>query len=181
MIRKRASWLVILFVGELFTASALGYYNTEIEKAVVLTLFLPLIISSGGNSGSQAATLLVRALAVGEVKLRDWWWVMRCEIFSGIMLGLLLGVIGFVRIVLWSFFTDLYGKYSLRVAFTVAVSLVGVVTWGTVSGSMLPIILKRVGLDPATSSAPFVATLVDVTGLIIYFNVALVILHHALL
>jgi magnesium transporter len=179
MIRKRASWLVILFVGEFFTASAITYYSDELAKALVLTYFLPVIISSGGNSGSQAATLIVRALAVGEVRLRDWAWVMRREIFSGLMLGILLGTIGFFRVIIWSHFTDLYGPHPVRVALTVAFSLVGVVIWGTLSGSMLPIILKRLGLDPATSSAPFVATLVDVTGLIIYFNVAMWVLLSA--
>jgi magnesium transporter len=181
MIKKRASWLVILFLGELFTATAMGFYDKELKAAEVLVFFLPLIISSGGNSGSQAATLLVRALAVGEVRLRDWWWVVRREVFSGLMLGILLGTIGFLRIVVWSAFTTMYGEYWLRVAFTVACALVGIVMWGTLSGSMLPIILKKLGLDPATSSAPFVATLVDVTGLIIYFNVARVILHGTLL
>ncbi len=181
MIKKRASWLVILFLGELFTATAMGFYDKELKAAEVLVFFLPLIISSGGNSGSQAATLLVRALAVGEVRLRDWWWVVRREVFSGLMLGILLGTIGFLRIVIWSAFTTMYGEYWLRVAFTVACALVGIVMWGTLSGSMLPIILKKFGLDPATSSAPFVATLVDVTGLIIYFNVARVILHGTLL
>ncbi len=181
MIRKRTTWLVVLFLGELLTASAMGHFDAEIQAATVLALFVPLIISSGGNSGSQAATLIVRALAVGEVSLRDWWRVMRREIFSGLMLGILLGSIGFLRIVLWSAFSDLYGPYWLRVAFTVACSLVGIVMWGTLSGSMLPFFLKRLGLDPATSSAPFVATLVDVTGLIIYFNVALIILHGTLL
>src|SRR3954471_11000281 len=181
MIKKRASWLVILFVGEMFTATAMAHYGEEMHLAEVLVYFIPLIISSGGNSGSQAATLLVRALAVGEVRLRDSIWVMRRELFSGLVLGILLGTIGFLRIVVWSAFTTMYGEYWLRVAFTVACALVGIVMWGTLSGSMLPIILKRFGLDPATSSAPFVATLVDVTGLIIYFNVARVILHGALL
>jgi magnesium transporter len=181
MVKKRASWLVILFVGELFTATAMGYFQNEIEKAVVLALFVPLIISSGGNSGSQAATLIVRALAVGEVKLRDWWLIMRREIFSGLLLGLVLGSIGFLRIALWSAFSDIYGEHWLLVAITVMISLIGIVLWGTLSGSMLPFLLKRFGLDPATSSAPFVATLVDVTGLIIYFTVALVVLHGTLL
>jgi magnesium transporter len=181
MVKKRASWLVILFVGELFTATAMGYFQNEIEKAVVLALFVPLIISSGGNSGSQAATLIVRALAVGEVKLRDWWLIMRREIFSGLLLGLVLGSIGFLRIALWSAFSDIYGEHWLLVAITVMISLIGIVLWGTLSGSMLPFLLKRFGLDPATSSAPFVATLVDVTGLIIYFSVALVVLHGTLL
>jgi magnesium transporter len=181
MVKKRASWLVILFVGELFTATAMGYFQNEIEKAVVLALFVPLIISSGGNSGSQAATLIVRALAVGEVKLRDWWLIMRREIFSGVLLGLVLGSIGFLRIALWSAFSDIYGEHWLLVAITVMISLIGIVLWGTLSGSMLPFLLKRFGLDPATSSAPFVATLVDVTGLIIYFTVALIVLRGTLL
>jgi magnesium transporter len=181
MVRKRATWLVVLFLGEMLTASAMGYFDSEIHKAVVLALFIPLIISSGGNSGSQAATLIVRALAVGEVGLADWWRVMRREILSGLALGLVLGTIGFLRILIWSRFTDLYGPYPLLIALTVAISLVGIVLWGTLSGSMLPFVLKRFGLDPATSSAPFVATLVDVTGLIIYFTVALIILRGTLL
>jgi magnesium transporter len=180
MIKKRATWLVILFVGELFTASAMIHYEAALIATV--SVFLPLIISSGGNSGSQAATLIVRALGVGEVKLRDWWLVMRREIFSGFALGLLLGTIGFLRIALWSkLFPGIYGPYWPLVALTVAISLVGIVLWGTLSGSMLPFLLKRIGLDPATSSAPFVATMVDVTGLVIYFNVALVVLHGTML
>jgi magnesium transporter len=181
MIKKRATWLVILFVGELFTASAMGYFEGEMKRALVLALFVPLIISSGGNSGSQAATLIVRALGVGEVKLRDWWIVMRREIFSGFVLGIVLGSIGFLRIAIWSAFSSIYGVYWPLVALTVALALVGIVLWGTIAGSMLPFILKRLGLDPATSSAPFVATLVDVTGLVIYFSVALVVLHGTLL
>ena len=181
MIKKRATWLVILFVGELFTASAMGYFEGEMKRALVLALFVPLIISSGGNSGSQAATLIVRALGVGEVRLRDWWIVMRREIFSGFVLGVVLGSIGFLRIAIWSAFSDIYGVYWPLVALTVAIALVGIVLWGTIAGSMLPFILKRFGLDPATSSAPFVATLVDVTGLVIYFSVALVVLHGTLL
>jgi magnesium transporter len=181
MIRKRATWLVVLFLGEMLTASAMGYFDSEIHRAVVLALFIPLIISSGGNSGSQAATLIVRALAVGEVGLSDWWRVMRREIMSGLALGIILAAIGFMRIMIWSRFTDLYEPYPLLVAVTVACSLVGVVLWGTLSGSMLPFVLKRLGLDPATSSAPFVATLVDVTGLVIYFTVALVVLRGTLL
>ena len=181
MIRKRATWLVILFVGEMLTATAMGYFETEIKRAVVLALFVPLIISSGGNSGSQAATLIIRALALGEVKLRDWWRVMRREILSGLLLGLILGTIGFLRIALWSAFSSLYGEHWMLVGLTVSCSLLGIVLWGTLTGSMLPFILKRLGIDPATSSAPFVATLVDVTGLIIYFSVALVILHGTLL
>jgi magnesium transporter len=181
MIRKRATWLVILFVGEMLTATAMGYFEHEISRAVVLALFVPLIISSGGNSGSQAATLIIRALALGEVKLRDWWRVMRREILSGLLLGLILGTIGFVRIALWSAFSSLYGEHWMLVGLTVSCSLLGIVLWGTITGSMLPFILKWLGMDPATSSAPFVATLVDVTGLIIYFSVALVILHGTLL
>jgi magnesium transporter len=181
MVRKRASWLVVLFLGELLTASAMGYFENEIEKAVVLALFVPLIISSGGNSGSQAATLMVRAIAMGEVKLRDWRMVLRRELMSGLLLGLVLGLIGFVRIALWSTFSDIYGPHWMLVGLTVGLSLIFIVLWGTVSGAMLPFLLKRAGLDPATSSAPFVATLVDVTGLVIYFSVALVVLHGTLL
>lgn len=181
LVRKRATWLVILFLGELLTASAMGVFEKEIEKAVVLALFIPLIISSGGNSGSQAATLLVRALALGEVALRDWWGVLRRELLSGALLGVLLGTIGFLRIAIWSTFTDIYGPHWALVGITVGLSLVGIVLWGTVSGAMLPFLLKKCGLDPATSSAPFVATLVDVTGLVIYFTIALVVLRGTLL
>ncbi len=181
MVRKRAVWLVVLFLGEMLTATAMGFYEAEIAKAVVLALFVPLIISSGGNSGSQAATLIVRALALQEIRLRDWWSVMRRELLSGGMLGLLLGMIGFVRIALWSTFSNIYGPHWFLVATTVGLSLVGIVVWGTLAGSMLPFVLKRCGVDPATSSAPFVATLVDVTGLVIYFTVAMVILRGTLL
>jgi magnesium transporter len=181
IVKHRASWLIILFVGEMLTATAMGYFEKEIERAVVLALFVPLIISSGGNTGSQAATLIIRALALGELKLRDWWMVMRREILSGLLLGAILGTIGFLRISVWSAFSAVYGPHWLLVALTVSLSLVGVVLWGTISGSMLPFILKRLGFDPATSSAPFVATLVDVTGLIIYFSVAVVVLRGTLL
>ncbi|MES2791957.1 MAG: magnesium transporter [Planctomycetota bacterium] len=181
MVRKRASWLVVLFIGELLTATAMGFFEEEITKAVVLALFVPLIISSGGNSGSQAATLIVRALALGEIKLRDWWKVLWRELGSGLMLGTILGTLGFLRISVWSAFSNTYGEHWMLIGLTVALSLVGIVTWGTLSGAMLPFILKRLGADPATSSAPFVATLVDVTGLIIYFTVAWVILHGTLL
>src|ERR1043166_8099206 len=181
MIRKRAGWLVVLFLGEMLTASAMGYYEGEIAKAVVLALFLPLIISSGGNSGSQASTLIIRAMALGEVTLGDWWRVMRREIMAGLLLGCVLGLIGFMRVALWSQFSTIYGPHWLLVAFTVGFALVGVVLWGSLSGSMLPFILRRVGADPATSSAPFVATLVDVTGLIIYFSIALVIMRGSML
>src|SRR5262245_59154961 len=177
MIRKRAGWLVILFLGEMMTATAMGFFEKEIERAVVLALFVPLIISSGGNSGSQAATLVIRALALGEVTLRDWWRIMRREIFSGLALGSILGGIGFFRIAVWSAFSDLYGPHWLLVAITVGMALVGVVMWGTLAGSMLPLVLRRLGFDPASSSAPFVATLVDVTGLVIYFSVAAIILR----
>lgn len=173
MIKKRATWLVILFFSEMLTASAMGYFEHEIEKAVVLALFVPLIISSGGNSGSQAATLIIRAMALQEITLKDWWYVMRKEIVSGICLGGILGAIGFIRIMIWQK-TGLfnYGEYWVYVALSISLSLVLIVLWGTLSGSMIPFVLKRLKLDPATSSAPFVATLVDVTGLIIYFTIA---------
>jgi magnesium transporter len=181
MIQKRAGWLTALFLGEMLTATAMGAFEEEISRAVVLALFVPLIISSGGNSGSQASTLVIRALALGEVTLHDWWHVMRREILAGLALGTILGGIGFMRISLWSAFSPIYGPHWLLVALTVAIALVGVVLWGTLSGSLLPFALKRLGFDPAASSAPFVATLVDVTGLVIYFSVALVILRGTLL
>ncbi|GAC1474730.1 MAG: magnesium transporter [Isosphaeraceae bacterium] len=181
LLRKRASWLVILFLGEMLTATAMGYFQNELAQAIVLSLFVPLIISSGGNSGSQAATLIIRALALGEVTLRDWPAVLRRELASGLLLGGVLGSIGFLRIALWSMFSNIYGRHWPLIGLTVSLSLVGVVTWGTLSGSMLPFVLKRLGFDPAASSAPFVATLVDVTGLIIYFTVAVVVLRGTLL
>ena len=181
MIQKRAGWLTALFIGEMLTATAMGAFETEISKAVVLALFVPLIISSGGNSGSQAATLVIRALALGEVTVLDWWRVMRREFLAGLALGTILGAIGFLRITIWSAFSNIYGPHWLLVAITVSVSLVGVVMWGTLSGSLLPFLLKRLGFDPAASSAPFVATLVDVTGLVIYFSVAIVVLRGTLL
>jgi magnesium transporter len=181
MIGKRAPWLVILFFGELLTASAMAFFEHEIARAVVLALFIPLIVSSGGNSGSQAATLIIRAMALGEVTLSDWFRILRREIVSGVFLGLLLGLLGFMRIMLWAMFTDVYGEHWLAVAFTIGFSLTGVVLWGSLMGSMLPLILKRLGADPATSSAPFIATLVDVTGLIIYFSLAAVLLSGTLL
>ena len=181
MIQKRAGWLTALFLGEMLTATAMGAYEKEIEKAVVLAMFVPLIISSGGNAGSQASTLVIRALALGEVTLLDWWRIARREIFSGFALGGILGSIGFFRIALWSFFSDIYGPHWLLVAFTVGLALIGIVLWGSLMGSLLPLILRRLGFDPATSSAPFVATLVDVTGLVIYFSVALVVLRGTLL
>jgi magnesium transporter len=176
MVKKRASWLVVLFLGEMLTATAMSYFEDELAKAIVLSLFIPLVISSGGNAGSQAATLVIRALALGEFKLRDWWRIMRRELAAGAMLGLILGAIGFLRIIIWSRFSHIYDPNPLLVATTVGVALVGIVLWGSLMGSMLPLILKRLGFDPATSSAPFVATLVDVTGLIIYFTVALAIM-----
>jgi len=181
LVKRRAGWLVFLFLGEMLTATAMGYFEKEIARAVVLALFVPLIISSGGNSGSQAATLVIRAMALGEVRIRDWWRVMRREVLSGLMLGAILGCIGFLRIAVWSAFTSLYGPHWLLVAVTVGLSLVGVVLWGTVVGSMLPFLLRRLGFDPASSSAPFVATMVDVSGLVIYFTLAAVILHGTIL
>jgi magnesium transporter len=181
MVRKRATWLVVLFIGEMLTASAMGYYEGAIAKAVVLALFLPMIISSGGNSGSQASMLIIRAMALGEVTLRDWWRVMRKEILAGLMLGLVLGAIGFLRVAVWAQFSNVYGPHWMLVAVTVGVALIGVVLWGSLSGSMLPFLLRRVGADPATSSAPFVATLVDVAGLVIYFSIALLILRGSML
>lgn len=172
MIRKRAGWLLALFIGEMFTATAMGYYKTEIERAVVLTMFLPLIISSGGNSGSQATTLIIRAMALGDVRLRDWWRVCFKEIASGLVLGLILGLVGLVRIFFWPWRESMYGPHYGLIAITVSISLIGVVLWGTLIGSMLPFLLRRIGFDPAAASAPFVATLVDVTGLVIYFTVA---------
>ena len=182
LFKKRAVWLVVLFLGELLTASAMAFFEDEIAKAVVLALFIPLIISSGGNSGSQASTLVIQAMAVGEVTLTDWWKVMRREIIQGLMLGTALGIIGFVRIALWhSIFPDIYGIHWSGIGLVVGFSLIGVVLWGTLSGSMLPLVLKRFGADPAVSSAPFVATLVDVTGLIIYFSMAYIFLKGTLL
>jgi magnesium transporter len=181
LIQKRVGWLVILFIGETLTASALGYFEEEIAKAVVLALFIPLIISSGGNSGSQASTLIIRAMALREIGIKDWFRIMRRELITGFCLGLALGSIGFFRITLWSMFSDLYGSHWLLVALTVSLSIVAVVVWGTLSGAMMPLILKKCGLDPATSSTPFIATMVDVTGIIIYFSIASVILYGTLL
>jgi len=182
LFRKRVGWLVVLFLGEMLTASAMKVFEGEIQKAVVLALFIPLIISSGGNSGSQASTLIIQAMAVGEITLTEWWRVLRREIISGLMLGIVLGVIGFIRIAIWnSISPNIYGEHWFMVALTVGFSLIGVVLWGTFSGSMLPLVLKRLGADPAASSAPFVATLVDVTGLVIYFSVAYIFLRGILL
>jgi len=182
LLKKRASWLIVLFLGEMLTATAMGYFDGEIQKAVVLALFVPLIISSGGNSGSQAATLIIRAMALKELSLKDWWYVMRREILSGLSLGILLGTIGFIRIAVWQrFHWYNYGIHWLLIAITIFFSLIGIVVWGTLSGSMVPMILKKCGVDPATSSAPFVATLVDVTGLVIYFSIAAIFLKGTLL
>lgn len=187
LVKKRVGWLTILFFGEMLTATAMAFYNDEMAKVIILTNFIPLIISTGGNSGTQASTLVIQAMALGEVKLSDWWRVMRREILSGLMLGVMLGCIGFLRISLWSFAMhhgigkDIYGEHWALLALTVWLSLIGVVLWGSLIGSMLPILLKRLGADPASSSAPFVATLVDVTGLIIFFNVALLVLKGTLL
>jgi magnesium transporter len=181
LLKKRAGWLAALFLGEMLTATAMTHYQNEIASAVVLALFVPLIISSGGNSGSQATTLVIRAIALGEVRLRDWWRVLRREIGAGLGLGLILGTIGLARILLWQAIGGTYGVHFMRIALTVAFSLVGVVLWGSVAGSMLPFILRRVGFDPASASAPLVATLVDVTGLVIYFTIASVVLRGVLL
>ena len=180
LVRKRVGWLIVLFLGEMLTATAMGYFGDEIGVVVALAFFLPLIISSGGNSGSQASTLIIQAMALGEVTVSDWWRVMRRELLSGLMLGVILGVIGFFRIFIWSAFSTVYGPHWLLIAFTVGFALIGVVLWGSLAGSMLPLVLKRLGADPATSSAPFVATLVDVTGLIIYFSIASIIMHDIL-
>jgi magnesium transporter len=182
MIRKRAGWLTALFLGEMLTATAMGHFEHEIEKAVVLALFVPLIISSGGNSGSQATSLIIRAMALRELSLGDWWRVALRELPSGIALGAILGTVGVIRILLWQEigWYD-YGPHFLLVALTVGMALVGVVTFGSLAGSMLPFLLRRLGFDPASASAPFVATLVDVTGLIIYFTVALLLLRGTLL
>ncbi|MGQ9844394.1 MAG: magnesium transporter [Spirochaetota bacterium] len=179
--KKRANWLIFLFLGEMLTASAMSYFEHEIAKAVVLALFIPLIISSGGNSGSQASTLVIRAMAIGEIKLKDWWRVLTREVRTGFLLGSILGIIGFIRIAVWQELFNIYGQHWFKVGLTVVFSILGVVMWGTTVGSMLPFILRKIGIDPATSSAPFVATLVDVSGLIIYFNIAYLILKGTLL
>jgi len=181
MIKKRAGWLSALFLGELLTASAMAHYEDRIARAVVLALFLPLIMSSGGNSGGQATTLIIRAMALGEITMGDWWRIVRRELTAGLALGIILATIGAVRVVAWQGLFHSYGEHYLLVAATVATSLVGVVTWGTLAGSMLPFVIRRFGFDPASASAPFVATLVDVTGLIIYFNAAELVLGGSLL
>jgi magnesium transporter len=188
LVKKRVGWLTILFLGEMLTATAMAFFNSEMEKVIILTNFIPLIISTGGNSGTQASTLIIQAMALGEVTLKDWWRVMRREVMSGFMLGTMLGIVGFCRIAVWSFLMHeqvitsyTYGEHWFLIGLTVCFSLIGVVLWSSLIGSMLPLILKRLGADPASSSAPFVATLVDVTGLIIFFNVALFTLRGTLL
>jgi magnesium transporter len=175
-------WLALLFFGEMLTATAMGYFQGEIQKAVVLALFLPLIISSGSNSGSQASTLIIQAMAVGEITVKDWWRILHREILSGLLLGSVLGILGFLRVIVWAkAFPLVYGPSYLLVGVTIGLSLMGVVLWGTLSGSMFPLLLKKLGADPAVSSAPFVATMVDVTGLIIYFSLAFALLKGTLL
>jgi magnesium transporter len=193
LLKKRAGWLSVLFIGEMFTASAMGYFESELKRATVLMMFVPLIISSGGNSGSQATSLIIRSLALGEAKLADWWRVAIRELSSGLSLGAILGGLGALRVIAWQALDGQkvhigglvigydYGPNYMLVAITVGLTLVGIVTFGTLVGSMLPFILRRVGFDPASASAPFVATLVDVTGLVIYFTVALLILRGTML
>ncbi|MFA6915940.1 MAG: magnesium transporter [Parachlamydiales bacterium] len=181
LMKKRAGWLTLLFMGEMLTASAMGYFEEEISKAVVLALFLPLIISSGGNAGSQASTLVIRALALGEVTFKNAWQIIRREFFAGLFLGSILGIIGFLRIASWALFTDMYGPHWALIGFTVCFSLIGVVLWGSLSGVLFPLVLEKLGFDPAASSAPFVATMVDVTGVIIYFTLAILFLQGTLL
>lgn len=180
LIKKRAGWLIVLFLGQLLTATVMEHYESQLAQATVLILFIPLIMSSGGNTGSQASTLIIQAMAMGDVKLTDWWRVMRREIITGLMLGLILGVLGLIRIFGWQVFTDAYGDHWLLIGYAVSLSLIGIVLWGSLMGSMLPFILKKLGADPASSSAPFVSTLVDVTGLILYFSVASFVLSDVL-
>lgn len=181
LVKKRAGWLIVLFLGQLLTATVIEHFESQLASVVFLFALMPLIISSGGNSGSQASTLVIQAMALGEVTLVDWWRVMRREMVSGTILGIILGVLGFIRIATWQFFTDNYGEHWVLVAIVVALSLVGVVLWGSLTGSMLPFLLRRLGADPASSSAPFVSTLVDVTGLLIYFTFITLILSGVLL
>jgi magnesium transporter len=181
LFQKRVVWLIILFFGELMTISAMQSYEDEIAKVVILATFIPLIISSGGNSGSQASTLIIQAMALGEITIADWWRIMKREIISGLLLGASLFIIGFSVITIWHFFSDKFGEHFLRIGLTIGSSLIGIVLWGTLMGSMLPLLLKKMGFDPAASSTPFVATLVDVTGLIIYFSMAYLFLNGVLL
>jgi len=181
MVKKRAVWLTILFIAQILTAIVMGYFESEISKAIVLSIFIPLIISSGGNSGSQAATLVIRAMAVGEITLADWWRIMHREILSGLMIGLILGLLGFFQVAFLANFSAAIGAHWVLLGITISLSIIGIVIWGTLSGSMLPFILKRLGADPATSSAPLVTTIVDIAGIIIYFTVAIIILGGTLL
>jgi len=181
LFKKRIVWLIVLFLGELVTIFAMNHFQDEIAKVVILATFIPLIISSGGNSGSQASTLIIQAMALGELTIVDWWRVMRREIFSGLLLGIALCIMGISVIMIWHLFSDTLGAHYMRIAFTVGFALIGIVLWGSLMGSMLPLILKRLGADPAASSTPFVATLVDVTGLLIYFSVAYLVLGGTLL
>lgn len=172
MVKARMGWLIVLFIGESFTATAMGFFEDQIAKAVVLALFVPLIISSGGNTGSQASTLIIRALALSDVTVKEWWRIFKRELSVGLIMGIGLGIIGFARVAIWSRFVDIYGPHWMGIGMAVGVSLLGVVVWGNLIGSLFPLLLKRLGLDPAVSSAPFVATVVDVTGLVIYFSIA---------
>ncbi|TWT42261.1 Magnesium transporter MgtE [Phycisphaerae bacterium RAS1] len=181
MFQKRVGWLAVLFVGQMLTASVIGYFQTQLEVATVLTLFIPLIISSGGNSGSQASTLVIRAMALGEVRLRDWWRIMQRELVVGALLGAFLGLMGLARVFVWKHLFGVYGEHFFRLGLTVCGSVIGVVLWGTLSGSMLPLLLRRLGFDPASASTPFVATLCDVIGLVIYFGIAHAILSGTML
>jgi magnesium transporter len=181
MIRKRAGWLAVLFISEMLTATAMTKYQDEIARAVVLAIFVPLIISSGGNAGSQASTLVIRAMAIGEIRVRDWWRVLRREILIGAILGIILALVGVLRISVWQVVAGTYGQYASALAATVGLSLVGVVLWGTIFGSLIPFLLRAIGLDPASASAPFVATMIDVSGLVIYFSVARVVLRGIML
>jgi magnesium transporter len=181
MIKKRAFWLTILFIAQILTAIVMGFFESELSKAIVLSIFIPLIISSGGNSGSQAATLVIRAMALGEITLNDWWHIMRREILSGLMIGSILGLLGFFQVGVLANLSDTVGAHWILIGITVAISILGIVLWGTLSGSMLPFVLKKLGADPATSSTPLVTTIVDVTGLLIYFTVAIIVLSGTLL
>jgi magnesium transporter len=181
MLRKRAGWLSVLFIGEMLTTTVMAYFEHELQRAIVLAVFIPLIISSGGNSGSQATTLVIRAMALGELRLRDWYRVVEREILAGLGLGAILGALGLLRVIASGAYFGTFGEHYLLVAVTVAISLVGVVLWGTIVGSMLPFLLRKLGFDPASASAPFVATLVDVCGILIYFGLASVILAGTLL
>ncbi|HKI45103.1 MAG TPA: magnesium transporter, partial [Balneolales bacterium] len=181
LVQKRARWLVVIFLGEMLTASVTGFFEGELHRVTMLVTFMPLILSTGGNSGSQAATLIIRAMSVGEFGLRDWFRIMKREILAGLALGLIFGILGLLRVTVWQMLFHLYGIHWLLIMITIGISLIGVVLWGTLIGSMMPFIMRSLGADPAVSSNPFVATLVDVTGLIIYFSVATLLLTGTLL